>query len=809
MKSEIVRKNSPLIHWLVATLGLLPLPLMAQQINRTVLPVRKPTPPTITELDARNAKAPPRFEVKAPKGAPNVVVVLLDDIGFGQPSAFGGPCKMPTLDKLAAAGLRYNDFHTTALCSPTRTALLTGRNHHVNNAGAIMELATAFPGNTGIRPQSVAPLAEMLRLNGYSTSAFGKYHETPPWEVSVSGPLDRWPTHSGFDKFYGFIGGETNQWAPAIFDGTIRVEPLHDPNYHFTVDMTNQAIAWMQAQHALTPDKPFVVYFATGALHAPHHVPKDYIDRYKGKFDQGWDALRDQVFAKQKQMGVIPANAELKKRPKEIPSWDSQTPDQKKLEARQMETFAGFAEHTDEHVGRLVDALQEMDVLDNTLFVYIVGDNGSSAEGGPEGTYNEMMALNGIVGNASQMMNHIDDWGSPNTFPHYAIGWAHALDTPFQWTKQVASHWGGTRNGMVMHWPQRIKGGGEIRSQFSHVVDIAPTVLEAVGLPFPKMVNGTEQLPFDGPSMVYTFDDAKAKDRHTTQYFEMFGNRAIYHDGWVACTRHSIPWLMAQLPPLNDDICELYNRDEDFSEADNLATKNPQKLKELQDLFMTVAEQYHVLPTDDRRVERFNAAIAGRPDLMGSRTSLTLYPGMIGIMENAFINIKNRSFTITADIDLPNGNADGVIICQAGRFGGWTVYMKGGKLHHEYNYFGLEHTNIASSEPVAAGKHTIKYDFVFDGGKPGAGGQSILYVDGQKVAEEKIPKTQPYAYSADEGVDVGMDNETPVSNDYKERDNKFTGTITKITVDVKPLNLSAKDKKQIEDEGDVDQIAED
>jgi len=394
MKSEVVTKNWSVIHFLTVIVSLLPLAIAAQQIDRTVLPVPEPQLPTITELDARNVKALPRFEVKAPKGAPNVVVVLLDDIGFGQSSTFGGPCKMPTLDKLAATGLRYNDFHTTALCSPTRTALLTGRNHHVNNAGAIMELATGFPGNTGIRPQSVSPLAEILRLNGYSTAAFGKYHETPPWEVSVSGPLDRWPTHSGFDKFYGFIGGETNQWAPAIFDGTNRVEPPHDPNYHFTVDMTNQAIAWMQAQHSLTPDKPFFVYFATGALHAPHHVPKDYIDRYKGKFDQGWDALRDQTFAKQKQMGVIPANTELTKRPKEIPSWDSQTPDQKKLEARQMETFAGFAEHTDEQVGRLVDALQEMDVMDNTLFIYIVGDNGASAEGGPEGAYNEMMALN-------------------------------------------------------------------------------------------------------------------------------------------------------------------------------------------------------------------------------------------------------------------------------------------------------------------------------------------------------------------------------------------------------------------------------
>src|SRR6478672_9572073 len=379
MKSEMLKTHSPLLVGLTGILSLLPLAADAQKIDRTILPIPEPQPPTITELDARNAKAPPRFEVKAPKGAPNVVVVLLDDIGFGQSSAFGGPCKMQTAEKLAAAGLRYNDFHTTALCSPTRTALLTGRNHHVNNAGAIMELATAFPGNTGIRPQSVAPVAEMLRLNGYSTAAFGKYHETPPWEVSVSGPYDRWPTHSGFDKFYGFIGGETNQWAPAIFDGTVRVEHPVSPDYHFTVDMTNQAVNWMQAQHSLTPDKPFFVYFAPGAMHAPHHVPKEYIDRYNGKFDQGWDVLREEVFARQKQMGIIPANAELTKRPKEIPSWDSQTPDEKKLEARQMEAYAGFGEHTDEQIGRLVDTLKDMGVMDNTLFLYIVGDNGASA----------------------------------------------------------------------------------------------------------------------------------------------------------------------------------------------------------------------------------------------------------------------------------------------------------------------------------------------------------------------------------------------------------------------------------------------
>jgi len=772
-------------------------------LNRTVLPIPEPRPPVITELDARNATAPPRFDVKAPTGAPNIVVVLLDDMGFGQSSAFGGPIHMPTLDKLAAEGLRYNNFHTTALCSPTRTALLTGRNHHINNAGAIMELATAFPGNTGIRPQSVAPLAEMLRLNGYSTAAFGKYHETPPWEVSVSGPYDRWPTHSGFDKFYGFIGGETNQWAPALFDGTTRVEDPQTPGYHFTVDMTNQAIAWMQGQHALTPDKPFFVYFAPGAVHGPHHVFKEYIDRYKGKFDQGWDKLNEETYARQKQMGVIPANADLTPRPKEIPSWDSQTADQKKLEARQMETFAGFGEHTDEQIGRLVDTLNDMGVMDNTLFIYIVGDNGASAEGGPEGAYNEIMALNGIVQTAAINMPHLDDWGGPSTFPHYAIGWAWAGDTPFQWTKQIASHYGGTTNGLVIHWPKRIKAKGEIRSQFTYVTDIAPTVLEAASLPFPHSVDGTIQKPFDGTSMVYSFDDPKAGETHTTQYFEMFGNRGIYHDGWIAATRHSIPWLLGvPNPPLTKDVWELYHVAEDFSEAHDLAAKNPAKLQEMQDLFMKEAVRNHVLPIDDRRAERFNAAIAGRPDLMGNRTSLTVYPGMAGLMENTFINVKNRAYTITVPVELHDSDTNGVIIAQGGRFGGWTLYMKDGKIHHEYNFFGVERTNIGGSAALSAGKHIIKYEFIPDAPKPGTGGKCLLSVDGQRVAEGHIPKTVPFVFSGDEGTDVGLDGETAVSDDYKQGNNRFTGTIVKVTVDVSPARLSAGDQKAVADAED-------
>ena len=767
-------------------------------LDRTVLPIREPDYPFDTTLDARNATAPPSFIVKAPAKAPNVVIVLIDDQGFGIPSAFGGPVQEPVLDKLAASGLKYNRFHTTALCSPTRVAILTGRNHHLNNAGAIMELATGFRGNTGVRPNGIAPLAEMLRLNGYSTAAFGKYHETAPWEVSVSGPYDRWPTRSGFDKFYGFIGGETNQWAPAVYDGITRVETPEDPNYHFTTDMTNQAINWVSAQQSLTPDKPFYMYFATGATHAPHHAPKEFIEKYKGKFDQGWDKLREETFARQKALGVIPQDAKLTERPKEIPSWDSQTAEQKRLFARQMEVFAGFAEHTDYEVGRLVKSLEEMGELDNTLFLYVVGDNGCSAEGGPEGSYNEMMALNGIVGKADQMMNHIDDWGGPNTFPHFAIGWAHAGNTPFQWTKQIASHFGGTRNGMVVHWPNGIKAKGEVRSQFTHVTDIAPTVMEAAGLPFPKSVNGTEQIPFSGTSMAYSFDNAKAADTHITQYFEMFGNRGIYDRGWVACTRHSIPWLMVPNPPLKDDVWELYNVDEDFSQANNLAASNPGKLKELQDVFVKEATRNHVFPIDDRRSERFNAEIAGRPDLLGNRTSLTVYEGMTGISENAFINTKNKSYSITAEIELKNGMTNGVIISQAGKFGGWTLYMKNGKACHEYNFFGLDHTRIASSKAFAAGRHVIKYDFIADASKPGTGGKCTLYVDGAIVSEGMIPKTQPYFYSADEGVDVGMDSETNVSNDYSQGHNKFEGKIIKVTVNVAPSKPTAAIERKTE-----------
>ena len=753
-------------------------------LDRTVLPIAEPDYPRATELDARNAKAPPRFEVKAPQGAPNVIVFLIDDIGFGHASAFGGQIPMPTLDRVASQGLKYNRFHTTALCSPTRVALLTGRNHHTNNAGAIMEIATAFPGNTGARPQSVTPLAEILRQNGYSTAAFGKYHETAPWEVSVSGPFDRWPTHSGFDKFYGFIGGETNQWAPLVYDGTIKVEVPHDPNYHFTTDMTNQAIQWIRSQQSLTPDKPFFTYFATGATHAPHHVPKDWIAKFKGKFDGGWDKYREETFARQKQMGIIPQNAKLASKPTDIKDWEKLTADEKRLFARQMEVFAAFAAHTDNEIGRVVQAIEDMGELDNTLILYVVGDNGSSAEGGMVGMFNEMTYFNGVEETVPDMLKNIDKWGGPETFPHMAAGWAVAGNTPFMWTKQVASNFGGTRNPLVVSWPARIKARGEIRSQFQHVVDIAPTVLEAAGLPEPKTVNGVVQTPMEGVSMVYTFDDPKAAGRHKTQYFEIIGNRAIYSDGWVAATVHKAPWEAAPRHKLAEDVWELYNVDEDFSETNDLAASNPAKLKEMQALFMKEAERYRVLPIDDRSIERFDPAIAGRPDLMAGRKSLTVYEGMTGMAENAFINVKNQSKTITADVEIPAGGANGVILCQGGRFGGWSLYVKDGKPAYTYNFLGLQEYTVNASERLVPGKATIKLDFAYDGNGRGKGGMVTIFINGKKVGSGRVERTQSNVFSLDDNADVGVDEGTDVSSAYKQRENKFTGKIMKVQVDV-------------------------
>ena len=766
------------------TLGLAATAAAQQQLDRSHLPIPEPERPTYKELDVRNATAPPRFEVKAPEGAPNVVIVLIDDLGFGATNTFGGPIRTPTLDALAAGGLRYNNFHTTALCSPTRMALKTGRNHQTGNTGSIMETATGFPGNTGQVPNSVAPLAEMLRLNGYSTGAFGKWHETAPWETSVSGPYDRWPTRQGFDKFYGFIGGETDQWYPLVYDGVTRVTPPHTEGYHFTVDMTDQAIGWVKAQQSLTPDKPFFVYYATGAVHAPHHVPKAWADKYKGQFDKGWDAVREETIARQLELGVIPEGTALASRPEDIPAWDSLPEPNRRLFARQAEVFAGFMEQTDHEVGRFVEALEEIDELDNTLFIYIAGDNGTSAEGGFVGMFNEMTYFNQVQEKVEDLLPLIDEWGGPTTFPHMSAGWAVAFDAPFKWTKQVASDFGGTRNGMVVHWPNGIEQVGGLRSQFSHVIDIAPTILEAASLPEPVSVNGTPQTPIEGQALNYSFDAPEAPERHTTQYFEMFGNRAIYHEGWLARTIHRFPWQTGKQRPLQADVWELYDVRSDFSLVHDLAAEQPERLTQLQALFMSEAEKYHVLPIDDRTAERLNPALAGRPDLLGGRTELTLYAGMDGMLENTFLNVKNRSMSITAELVIPESGANGVILTQGGRFGGWSLYVKDGKPAYVYNWLGLERFTVAAPDALPSGSVTVVLDFAYDGGGFGKGGLATLSVNGEPVAEGRIEKTQPFIFSADETADVGLDNQTPVAEGIGvgRDETRFTGKIHHVTL---------------------------
>ena len=762
------------------------------QIDRTVLPIAQPPRPFYTELDARQAKAPRPFEVKAPEGAPNVLVVLIDDVGFGAASTFGGPVATPTLDRLAQGGLKYNNFHTTALSSPTRVALKTGRNHHIGEMGTITEMATGFPGYTGQIPDSVASIGEMLRLNGYSTAAFGKWHETAVWETSVSGPLVRWPTLQGFDKFYGFIGGESNQWAPFLFDGVTQVEPPDKPNYHFLTDMTDKTVAWIDYQKAITPDKPFMVYYAPGAVHAPHHVPPEYIAKWKGKFDQGWDKLREETLARQIKLGIVPAGTTLARKPSAIKDWDTLSPDEKKLFAHQAEVYAAFLDMTDHEVGRVVKAIDDAGQLDNTLIFYIVGDNGTSAEGGANGMFNEYTYFNGVQEQVSDMLKVMDKWGSPETYPHMAAGWAVAFDTPFAWTKQVASDYGGTNNGMVVSWPKHITQCGELRSQFGHVIDIVPTILEAANLPQPKIVNGTPQEPIQGTSLVYTFDDGNAKERHGTQYFEILGNRGIYSDGWFARTVHKAPWEPEVRRPLAQDAWELYNTRQDFSLAHDLASANPQKLAELQTLFMKEAKANHVLPLDDRVLERASPALAGRPDIMAGRTSLTLAEGMTGMLENVFLNVKNKSVTITAEIEAPQGGGNGTILAQGGRFGGWELYVKDGHPGYVYNFLGLQRFSVVSPQTLASGPSTIKLDFAYDGGGMGKGGTATLFVNGTQVAQGRIDRTQGMIFSADETADVGIDLGTPVVEAVGSGErSRFTGHIPKVTIEVRGGSAAA------------------
>jgi arylsulfatase A-like enzyme len=758
--------------------------------ERELLPIadRAYDGPVYEDAKDPAAKFPPIQPLRPPAGAPNVLVVLIDDAGFGCSSAFGGPCQTPTAERLAAGGLKYNRFHTTALCSPTRAALLSGRNHHSVGMGGITELATSAPGYSSLRPNTCAPLAETLKLNGYATAQLGKCHEVPVWETSPLGPFDNWPSGGGgFEYFYGFIGGETNQYYPAIYEGTTPVEPDKTPDegYHFTEDMTDKAIGWIRQQKALMADKPFFVYFAPGATYAPHHVTPEWSAKYKGAFDQGWDRLREETFARQKELGVVPPEADLTARPEEIPAWDEIPDDLKPVLSRQMEVYAGFLEHTDHHVGRLVDALEDLGVLDDTLVYYIIGDNGASAEGDLHGSFNELINLNGAgpLQTTEFMASRIEEFGTPSAYNHYAVGWAHAMDTPYQWTKQVASHWGGTRNGTIVHWPNGIETKGEVRSQFHHVIDVAPTVLDAAGLPEPKAVHGVAQKPMEGVSMRYSFDDAGAEERRETQYFEMFCNRGIYDKGWTAVTRHSTPWVPTAPPSFADDTWELYDTNTDWSQAHDLAAEMPEKLEELQALFMEEARKYNVLPLDDRRIERFNSDLAGRPTLVHGSSQL-LFGGMSRLTENVVLNTKNKSHAVSAQVHVPERGVEGVIVSQGGEFAGWSLYVKEGRPKYCYNLFGLQRFYVEGAKEIPPGTHQVRMEFVYDGGGLAKGGGVTLYVDGEKMGEGRVEGTVPLLFSGDETCDLGSDTASPVSDDYTTETSRFTGTIEWVQLDI-------------------------
>src|SRR5262245_26230840 len=759
--------------------------------SRAVLPIPDVTPISLTTFDARDpdTKYPPIRPVRPPEGAPNVLLILIDDAGFGSSSVFGGPCHTPNFEKLAADGLKYTRFHTTALCSPTRAALLSGRNHHSVGMGAITEFATAAPGNNSMKPNTCAALAETLKLNGYSTAQVGKCHEVPVWESSAIGPFDHWPTGGGgFQYFYGFVGGETHQYYPNLFEGTTRVEPEKTPEEAYTLneDLADHAISWIRQQKALVPDRPFFVYYAPGATHAPHHVPKEWADKYKGQFDQGWDKLREETFARQKKLGVIPKDCELTKRHPEIPAWSAVDKKMKPVLCRQMEVYAGFMEQTDYHVGRVIDALKDLEILDETLIYLIVGDNGASAEGSLQGTFNEMVTLGGFghLETAESLIPRLDEFGGPTAYNHYAVGWAHAMDTPYQWTKQVASHWGGTRNGAIVHWPTHIKDKGKIRSQFHHVIDVAPTILELAGLPQPLMVNGVLQRPIEGVSMAYSFNDAAAADRHETQYFEMFGNRGIYHKGWTAVTKHRTPWEtgVVKTVAFDDDVWELYDTTKDWSQAKDLSKKHPDILHKLQQLWLIEAVKYNVLPLDDRFAERGDSEIAGRPELIAGNRQI-VFGSLTRVPQLAMLNLANKSFAVTAEIEVPQSGAEGVIVANGGVTGGWSLYAKNGKPKWCYNFFGLEQTYVEGTKAMPPGQHQVRLEFAYDGGGVGKGGKYSLFVDGKKSGEAHIKQTEPFAFG-EESLDLGHEAGSAVTSDYGQNGaSRFSGKVNWVEFD--------------------------
>jgi arylsulfatase A-like enzyme len=775
-------------HYLATTALMLTMPLLAHAQPpsgeaATVLP--KPEAPFAGQIGPTYRESTPDFPrpVAAPARAPNVLLILTDDTGFGHASTFGGAAATPTLDRLAANGLRYNRLHTTALCSPTRAALLTGRNHHTAGTGVIIEMGTGYPGYTGIVPRTTVGLPEVLRLNGYATAAIGKWHNTPATEISPAGPFDRWPTGStwGFEYFYGFMQGETPQYHPVLYRNTSPVSPPRTPEqgYHLTEDSADEAIAWINSVNATNPTKPWFLYFSTAGVHAPHHAPTAYRDKYQGKFDAGWDQYREQTFTRQKQLGVIPADAKLTPRPKEIPAWNDQSAEAKKVYSRLMENYTGYLEYTDVQIGRVVDAVAASGEMDNTIILYIVGDNGASAEGGLEGTVNGIASLNGIQLGLPGLLAKFDQIGGPETEPHIPVGWAVAANTPFQWTKQVASHLGGTRNPMVISWPSRITDKGGLRSQFHHVIDIAPTILEAAGIPEPQTVNGVAQKPIEGVSMSYTFASAAAGDRRTVQYFELLGNRAIYKDGWMAATRHSIPWDTAgERKSFDADVWELYHLDTDFSQATDLAAQNPQKLKELQAAFDVEARKYNVYPLDDRFTQRFDHSL--RPNPLAGLTSFTYGPGVKYVNPNSLLNMQNVPLSITAEIEAETGTAEGVIAALGGGTAGWSFYVKEGRPTFYYNFFGVAGYRVQSSAQLPKGKSTARVEITPEEAGYGKPAAVKLLVDGKQVGAGRVEKTVPLGYGA-EGFDVGMDNISAVSPDYKAPF-AFSGKISGVTL---------------------------
>jgi len=729
-------------------------------------------------------------QIVPPKGAPNILLIMTDDAGYGVAGTFGGVIPTPALDRIANAGLRYTQFHSTALCSPTRAALITGRNHHAVGFGVVAEQATGFPGYDSIIGIDNATIGEILKQNGYATSWFGKNHNTPAFQYSAAGPFNQWPVGMGFDYFYGFMGGDSSQWQPYLFQNTTQIFPwLGKPGYNLITDMADEAIDHVNQLNATAPDKPFFVYYVPGATHAPHHPPPEWIEKFKGKFDMGWNAMRDQIFANQKRLGVIPQNTQLTPWPDDLPKWDTLDADSKKLFARQAEVFAGYAAYTDHEIGRVIQAIDDLGKLDNTLVIYIEGDNGTSAEGSTLGTPSELITIQGLTVPVKDQLKFYDVWGSDQTYPHMSVAWSWAFDTPFKWTKQIASHFGGTRQGMAISWPARIKDAGGIRTQFHHMIDIVPTILEATGIPAPVMVDGVQQKPIEGVSMAYTWDKANATAPSTrkTQYFEMFGNRAIYHDGWIASTTPpQPPWLMGQakMPDvLNGYNWELYNLNEDFSQFNDLAAKMPDKVKEMQDLFLMEAAKYDVFPLDNDVLGR---VLAARPSATAGRNVFTYSGEISGIPTSDAPSILNKSYTITADIDVPADGGDGMLVTMGGRFGGYGMYLVKGKPVFLYNMLDMARFRWEGDAPLSPGKHTIVFDFASDGPGFGKGGTGVLKIDGTQVASQSIPHTVPIIMPWDETFDVGVDTRTGVNDADYQLPFRFNGTIDKLTIALKP-----------------------